>query len=137
MAASTVNTLKAVIFVSRRRTLFPIRPSQTIAQAGFSHPAAIAPLAIKHGPKRDRILARFPASWNQLAEKESRQINMLEQILVAEVFNFSGICSSLAILVRTVIHRLAPLGHGKPASGSFRDNQPGPGFRHDIPWMTG
>jgi hypothetical protein len=39
--------------------------------------------------------ARFPASWNQLAEKESCQINMLEQILRAEVFNFSGICSSL------------------------------------------
>jgi hypothetical protein len=30
-------------------------------------------------------LARFPARWNHLAEKESRQINMLEQILVGEV----------------------------------------------------
>ena len=31
------------------------------------------------------VLARFPARWNHLAEKESRQINMLEQILVGEV----------------------------------------------------
>jgi hypothetical protein len=38
-------------------------------------------------------LVRFPASWNQLAEKESHQINNLEQILVAKVFNFCGICS--------------------------------------------
>jgi hypothetical protein len=30
-------------------------------------------------------LARFPARWNHLAKKESRQINMLEQILVGEV----------------------------------------------------
>ena len=37
---------------------------------------------------------RFPASWNQLAEKESHQINNLEQILVAKVFNFCGICSN-------------------------------------------
>ena len=27
------------------------------------------------------------------AEKDSRQINMLEQILIAKVFNFGGICS--------------------------------------------
>jgi len=32
-----------------------------------------------------QYLARFPARWNHLAEKESRQINMLEQILVGEV----------------------------------------------------
>jgi transposase len=32
-----------------------------------------------------RELARFPARWNHLAEKESRQVNMLEQILVGEV----------------------------------------------------
>jgi hypothetical protein len=31
------------------------------------------------------FLARFPARWNHLAEKESRQVNMLEQILVGEV----------------------------------------------------
>ena len=43
-------------------------------------------------------LVRFPASWNQLAEKESHQINNLEQILVAKVFNFCGICSSGAYL---------------------------------------
>ena len=40
------------------------------------------------------VLARFPARWNHLAEKDSRQINMLEQILIAKVFNFDGICSS-------------------------------------------
>jgi len=33
----------------------------------------------------DGALARFPARWNHLAEKESRQVNMLEQILVGEV----------------------------------------------------
>lgn len=31
--------------------------------------------------------------WGHLTEKDSRQINMLAQILVAEVFNFGGICS--------------------------------------------
>ncbi len=36
---------------------------------------------------------RIPAKWNHFAEKDSRQINMLEQILVAKVFNFGGICS--------------------------------------------
>jgi hypothetical protein len=41
----------------------------------------------------DERLVRFPASWNQLAEKESHQINNLEQILVAKFFNFCGICS--------------------------------------------
>jgi hypothetical protein len=35
--------------------------------------------------EESRDLARFPARWNHLAEKESRQINMLEQILVGEV----------------------------------------------------
>ena len=39
-------------------------------------------------------LARIPAKWNHFAEKDSRQINMLEQILIAKVFNFGGICSS-------------------------------------------
>jgi hypothetical protein len=34
-------------------------------------------------------MRRFPARW-----KDSRQINMLEQILIAKVFNFGGICSS-------------------------------------------
>ena len=52
-------------------------------------------------------LVRFPASWNQLAEKESHQINNLEQILVAKVFNFCGICSSLR-----------PLGAGREARES-------------------
>jgi hypothetical protein len=27
----------------------------------------------------------LPGNWNHLAEKESRQVNMLEQILVGEV----------------------------------------------------
>jgi hypothetical protein len=40
-------------------------------------------------------LARFPARWNHLAEKDWRQIYMLEQILIAKVFNFGGICSKL------------------------------------------
>ncbi len=48
-------------------------------------------------------LARIPAKWNHFAEKDLRQINILEQILIAKVFNpgsgpgqaFGGICSSL------------------------------------------
>ena len=48
------------------------------------------------------VLARFPVKWNHFAEKELRQVNMLEQILIAKVFNpgsgpgrvFCGICSS-------------------------------------------
>lgn len=32
----------------------------------------------------DPDLARFPASRNRLAEKESRQINMLEHVLIAK-----------------------------------------------------
>ena len=39
-------------------------------------------------------LALFPARWNHLAEKDSRQINILEQMHIAKVFNFGGICSS-------------------------------------------
>ena len=31
-----------------------------------------------------KTLARFPASRNRLAEKESRQINMLEHVLIAK-----------------------------------------------------
>ena len=46
------------------------------------------------------VLARFPARWNHLAEKDSRQINMLEQILIAKVFNFDGICSSDNIMLQ-------------------------------------
>jgi hypothetical protein len=38
-------------------------------------------------------LARIPAKWNHFAEKDSRQFNFLEQILIAKVFNFGGICS--------------------------------------------
>jgi len=48
--------------------------------------------------EESRALARFPARWNHLAEKDSRQINMLEQILIAKVFNFGGICSRLPYL---------------------------------------
>jgi hypothetical protein len=42
-----------------------------------------------------RILwsARIPAKWNHFAEKDSRQIYVVEQILIAKVFNFGGICS--------------------------------------------
>ena len=39
------------------------------------------------------VLARFPVKWNHFAEKESRQVDKLEQILVAKVFTFCGICS--------------------------------------------
>jgi hypothetical protein len=37
-------------------------------------------------------LARIPAKWNHFAERDSRQFNFLEQILIAKVFNFGGIC---------------------------------------------
>ena len=40
------------------------------------------------------VLARFPAKWNHFAEEESRQVDMLEQILIAKVFNLCGICSN-------------------------------------------
>ena len=40
-------------------------------------------------------LARFPLGWNHPNDKNSRQINKLEHILIGEVFNFAGICSSL------------------------------------------
>ena len=39
------------------------------------------------------VLARIPAKWNHFAEKDSRQINILKQFLIAKVFNFDGICS--------------------------------------------
>ncbi len=35
--------------------------------------------------KEDYGLARFPAKWNYFAEKESRQFNILEHVLVDEV----------------------------------------------------
>jgi hypothetical protein len=46
-------------------------------------------------------LARIPAKWNRFAEKDPRQIDMLEQTLIAKVFNpgsgpgqaFGGVCS--------------------------------------------
>ena len=44
-------------------------------------------------PCRRVLLARIPAKWNHFAERDSRQMNILEQILVAKVFNFGGICS--------------------------------------------
>jgi hypothetical protein len=31
------------------------------------------------------IAARIPAKWERFAEKDSRRINMLEQILIAKV----------------------------------------------------
>ena len=52
---------------------------------------------------------RFPAKWHRFAGKESRQLNMLEQILIAKFFTpgsgpgraFCGICfsSPFALLV--------------------------------------
>jgi len=41
---------------------------------------------------QSNLLARIPAKWNHFADKDSRQINILEQILVAKVFTFGGIC---------------------------------------------
>lgn len=41
----------------------------------------------------DTCLARIPAKWPYFAEKDARKINILEQTLVAGVFNFGGICS--------------------------------------------
>jgi hypothetical protein len=43
---------------------------------------------------RTRCLGRIPTKWNHFIEKDSRQIDILEQILIAKVFNFGGICSS-------------------------------------------
>jgi hypothetical protein len=40
--------------------------------------------AINEDPFCFTTIARFPARWNRLAEKESRQIIMLEQIAVGE-----------------------------------------------------
>src|SRR6476619_5372334 len=47
---------------------------------------------------KSNSLARIPAKRNRFADKDSRQINMLEQILIAKVFNFGGICSRSAFL---------------------------------------
>jgi hypothetical protein len=44
--------------------------------------------------RAEQSLARIPAKWNHFAEKDSRQINILEQILIAKVFNFGEIYSS-------------------------------------------
>jgi hypothetical protein len=38
-------------------------------------------------------LARFPNAWDHAVEKNSRQSNMLEQILIGQVCNLAGICS--------------------------------------------
>jgi hypothetical protein len=40
------------------------------------------------------LLSAHPGEVESLRRKDSRQINILEQILVAKVFNFGGICSS-------------------------------------------
>jgi len=40
---------------------------------------------------RDRDLARIPAKWNNFAEKDSRQINILEQILDHGHFRPNGL----------------------------------------------
>jgi hypothetical protein len=34
--------------------------------------------------------ARSAAEWNHFAERETRQINILEEILIAKAFNFGG-----------------------------------------------
>ena len=50
---------------------------------------------------QDLSPARIPAKWDHFAEKDSRQINILEQILVAKVFSFGGICSRASLPIRT------------------------------------
>jgi hypothetical protein len=45
-------------------------------------------------PLLRRLLSALPGEVEHFAEKESRQIKEVEQILIAEVFNFGGICSS-------------------------------------------
>ncbi|HTN95746.1 MAG TPA: hypothetical protein VL101_02115 [Nordella sp.] len=39
---------------------------------------------------------------NYFAEKDSRQINILEQILIAKVFNFGGICSVTEVMLHCI-----------------------------------
>jgi hypothetical protein len=39
------------------------------------------------------LSARIPAKLKHFAGKDSRQNSILEQILIAKVFNFGGICS--------------------------------------------
>jgi len=44
---------------------------------------------------KNLIICALPGEVEHLADKDSRQINMLEQIPIAKVFNFGGICSGL------------------------------------------
>jgi hypothetical protein len=86
------------------------RLEHLLAIAGLRHPhAVLAEKARQHDADLPIIvddqyvrfglldhgahLARIPAKGNHFAEKDSRQINMLEQILIAKVCNFGGICS--------------------------------------------
>jgi len=48
--------------------------------------------------------ARVPATWKHVDEKDSRQIRTLEQILIAKVFNFGGICSGAIELSVAAAH---------------------------------
>jgi hypothetical protein len=50
---------------------------------------------------RRLFLARFPAKWNNFAEKEPRDKNV-EQTPIAKVFNFGGICSIYLRLLPTL-----------------------------------
>ena len=58
-----------------------------------SVPSTIGPKPPATAAAPNWHLARIPAKWNHFAEEDSRQINMLEQILIAKVCNFGGICS--------------------------------------------
>ena len=51
---------------------------------------------IQNQRKRVHNLACIPAKRSHFAEKDSRQINIMEQILIAKVSNFGGICSKSA-----------------------------------------
>jgi len=59
----------------------------------------------------DLYLARFPARWNHLAERDLRHINMLEQILIAKVFNLGGIYSRGNFVSSHFLQNVTRLSH--------------------------
>jgi hypothetical protein len=62
-----------------------------------------------------QCLARIPAKRNRFAGKDSRQISMLEQILIAKVFNFGGICSKFGSALNGVLKSELRGPKGQPA----------------------
>lgn len=51
------------------------------------------PRAIHYQNQNKGHSARIPAKLKHFASKDSRKNSILEQILIAKVFNFDGICS--------------------------------------------